>query len=93
MPSSGADSQVVTLRYFAWVREAIGRSEERLSLPSFLITVADVVHWLRARGPEYEVAFQKPDAIRVALDHVHAKPDAHILGVREIGFFPPITGG
>ncbi|MGQ0456504.1 MAG: molybdopterin converting factor subunit 1 [Hyphomicrobium sp.] len=86
-------SREVTLRYFAWVREKIGRSEERMMVPAALTTVGDLVDWLRARGPEYEAAFRSPDAVRVALDHVHAKSTATISGVREIGFFPPVTGG
>lgn len=93
MPSSADETREVTLRYFAWVRERTGRSEERASLPASLVTAADVIAWLRARGAEYEAAFQHPDAIRIALDRVHVKPDAPIAGVREIGFFPPVTGG
>jgi molybdopterin synthase sulfur carrier subunit len=85
--------RTVTLRYFAWVREHIGRSEERLTLPAGITTVADLVVWLKSRGPEYAAAFGVPGVVRAAIDQAHVKPDASILGAREIAFFPPVTGG
>jgi sulfur-carrier protein len=32
-------------------------------------------------------------AVRAALDRVHARSDASIVGVKEVAFFPPMTGG
>ncbi len=83
----------VTLRYFAWVREKSGLSEERVTIPPGVRTVRDLLYWQRARGDTFAIAFERPEVIRVALDHVHARPDALISGSREIGFFPPVTGG
>ncbi|MEZ5815807.1 MAG: molybdopterin converting factor subunit 1 [Hyphomicrobiaceae bacterium] len=83
----------MTLLYFAWVRERIGRASETLEVPERLLTVADLVDWLRKRGPEYEAAFQRPDLVRAAIDQQHVKPDAGIAGAREVAFFPPVTGG
>lgn len=84
---------IVTLRYFAWVRERVGRAEERVELPVHVVTVADLIGWLKTRGPEYEHAFVRPDVIRAAIDQMHVKPQATIGGAREIAFFPPVTGG
>ncbi len=91
----GADrnDREIIIRYFAWVREKTGRSEERLELPQGIITVKDLIGWLKTRGPEFEQAFAKPEAIRTALDRAHVKADTAIAGAREIGFFPPVTGG
>jgi len=83
----------VTLRYFAWVRERAGVAEERVELPVELATVAEVIGWLRTRGPEFAHAFEKPEVIRVAVDQRHVKATAPVAGVREIAFFPPVTGG
>ena len=83
----------VTLRYFAWVREKAGKSEERIALPPDVATVSDLVAWMATRGPEYAAAFADPASIRTALDRVHAKRDAAIGAAREIAFFPPVTGG
>ncbi len=83
----------VTLRYFAWLRERAGISEERLTLPADVITVGDLLRWQSRRGHPFDQAFAKPEAIRVAVDHAHAKPTAEIGAAREIAFFPPVTGG
>ena len=79
--------------YFAWVRERVGKSEEEIDPPATVKTVGDLVAWLSARGEAYAHAFEKPLAVRAALDRVHAKPDAPLGGAREIAFFPPMTGG
>lgn len=81
------------LLYFAWVRERIGRAGETLDLPGEVRTVAELVTWLRARGPEYAEAFARPDLVRAAINQEHVKPDTPIAGAREIAFFPPVTGG
>jgi sulfur-carrier protein len=85
--------QEITVRYFAWVREKTGRGEERLVLPPDVVTVRDMMIWQQSRGEDFAAAFAKPDAIRTALDRVHVKADAAIGNAREIGFFPPVTGG
>lgn len=84
---------MVRIVYFAWVRERIGKAEEVLDIPAGIETVADLVGWLRSRGPEYMAAFARPEVVRAALDHSHVKPAASISGAREIAFFPPVTGG
>jgi len=83
----------VTLRYFAWVRERIGKTEEVVDLPADVRTVADVVAWLAGRGEEYAYAFENPKVVRAALDRAHVRPDAAVGKAREIAFFPPMTGG
>ena len=79
--------------YFAWVRERVGRAEEELDPPPTVITVGDLVAWLSGRGEGYALAFDKPAAIRAALDRVHARSDVRIAGAKEVAFFPPMTGG
>jgi molybdopterin synthase sulfur carrier subunit len=83
----------VKLRYFAWVREKVGRGEEVVTLPQETKTVAELVAWLTTRGPEYEEAFRRADVVRAAVDQIHVKPTALLAGAREIAFFPPVTGG
>jgi molybdopterin synthase sulfur carrier subunit len=81
------------VRYFAWVREKVGRAEEDVELPAEVVTVADLVAWLKGRGPEYAEAFRRAEVVRAALDHEHVKPAKLLEGAREIAFFPPVTGG
>jgi len=81
------------LRYFAWVRERIGKPEEEIDPPAGVRTVGDLVAWLSGRGEEYAYAFENANVIRAAIDRNHVKPEAQIAGAREIAFFPPMTGG
>ena len=81
------------VKYFAWVRERVGKSEETIDPPANVRTVDDLIGWLTQRGESYAHAFETPKVIRAAIDHAHVRPDAIIAGAREIAFFPPMTGG
>lgn len=77
--------------YFAWVRERIGLPREEIETEA--ATVHDLVAELRAREERYAVAFADTSALRVALDQELVEFDAPLAGVREVAFFPPMTGG
>lgn len=81
------------LRYFAWVRERVGKTDEDIEVPSDVVTVGDLMVWLASRGEEYAHAFENPKVIRAAIDKTHAKPQTPIGRASEIAFFPPMTGG
>jgi molybdopterin synthase sulfur carrier subunit len=81
------------VKYFAWVRERVGKSEEILEPPAGVRTVSELMSWLAGRGETYAYEFETPKVIRAAIDHVHVKPETVIAGAREIAFFPPMTGG
>jgi sulfur-carrier protein len=81
------------VKYFAWVRERVGKSEEIVEPPANVHTVGDLIGWLSGRGEGYAHAFETPRVIRAAIDHAHVRSDAAIAGAREIAFFPPMTGG
>ena len=77
--------------YFAWVRERIGVPREDVETSA--ATVADLVTELRGREQRYDLAFSDMTAIRVALDQELSDLNASLVGVREVAFFPPMTGG
>jgi len=81
------------LLYFAWVKEKTGIATEEVALPEHVATVAELIVWLRTRGPEFAHAFDRAEVIRAAIDQSHVRHDAEIGGAREIAFFPPVTGG
>ena len=82
---------MVEVVYFACVRERIGLPRERVETGA--ATVAGLVAELAAREPRYAAAFADLNALRVALDQELADFDAPLAGVREVAFFPPMTGG
>ncbi|MDC0658483.1 molybdopterin converting factor subunit 1 [Leisingera sp. SS27] len=77
--------------YFAWVRERIGVPRERVETAA--ATVSDLVEELRGREDRYAAAFADLSALRVALDQELSEFDSPLDGVREVAFFPPMTGG
>jgi molybdopterin converting factor small subunit len=48
---------LVKLRYFAWVRERIGKPEEEIDPPAGVATIGELMTWLSQRGEEYAHAF------------------------------------
>ena len=82
---------MIDVLYFAWVRERIGLPKERVETTA--PTVAALVDELRTREERYEAAFADLSSLRVALDQELSSFDAPLQGVREVAFFPPMTGG
>lgn len=82
---------MIDVVYFAWVRERIGLPRERVETRA--ATVRDLVTELSAREERYAAAFADISALRVALDQELSEFDAPLAGVREVAFFPPMTGG
>ena len=81
----------LTVLYFAWLRERIG--EPRETVQTEAATVRELVEELRTREDRYALAFSDLAAVRVALDQELSEFDAPLAGVREVAFFPPMTGG
>ena len=81
----------MNVMYFAWVRERIGLPQEVVETQAE--TVAGLVAELVAREDRYAAAFADISALRVAVDQELADFDAPLAGVREVAFFPPMTGG
>ncbi|KIN73793.1 molybdopterin converting factor subunit 1 [Sulfitobacter guttiformis] len=77
--------------YFAWVRERTGLPREKIETSA--TTVNELVAELCAREERYAAAFADLSALRVALDQELSDFDASLAGVREVAFFPPMTGG
>ncbi len=81
----------MNVMYFAWVRERIGLPREEVETTA--TTVMELVEELKQREERYEAAFADLSALRVALDQELSEFDASLEGVREVAFFPPMTGG
>lgn len=82
---------MIDVLYFAWVRERIGVPREQVDTDA--ATVADLIEELKAREERYALAFSDLRALRVAVDQELTDFDAPLAGVREVAFFPPMTGG
>ena len=83
----------LTVLYFAWVKEKVGRGEETLTPPAQVATVAGLMDWLATLSPGHAAAFADRRMIKAAVDQVHVSHSAPLGGAREVAFFPPVTGG
>ena len=82
---------MIDVLYFAWIRERIGEPKEQVETTA--ATVADLVEELKSRSEAHALAFSDMSAIRVAVDQDLTELTAPLAGVREVAFFPPMTGG
>ena len=75
----------ITVKYFASLRERMGRGEDRLH-PPLPATVEEV--WERVGGPE-----PLAGNLLLAVNLEYAEPDHPVADGDEVAFFPPVTGG
>jgi molybdopterin synthase sulfur carrier subunit len=83
----------VTVRYFASLRESLGKDSEEIELPAGVSTVAGLRSHLKARGGAYEEVLSEKKLVRSAVNQDMVKPSGAVKGGDEVAFFPPVTGG
>ena len=78
--------------YFSWLREKIGVPFEELEVKSE--NVNDLIKELIRTDQKYALAFEDIKSIRVAVDQkLIQNLNVSIKKVKEVAFFPPMTGG
>ncbi len=81
------------LLYFAWLKVKIGVAAEEAAPPPEVGTVAELLDWLKTRGPGYAEALEDVSALRVAVNQEYARPGDPVGADDEVALFPPVTGG
>ena len=84
---------MVTLLYFASLRESLGRAREDVALPAGTPTVASLVEALRSRDSRWSEEFAPGRNWRVAVNQQMANAATALKPGDEVAFFPPVTGG
>jgi sulfur-carrier protein len=79
------------LRYFASLREALGRASESWS--SEAQTVGQLRDELIARGEPYASALRRERLLRASINQVVCDEAVALMEGGEVAFFPPVTGG
>ena len=84
---------MVTVLYFARLRESLGRAREELALPESVIDLSGLREVLVSRGGAWAQELSGSKAIRAAVNQEIAAGDTPVKDGDEIAFFPPVTGG
>jgi molybdopterin synthase sulfur carrier subunit len=84
---------MITVLYFARLREALGTGSEQIALPSSVRDLEGLRAMLTARGGTWAQELGGNKALRAAVNQAMAAGDTHIADGDEIAFFPPVTGG
>jgi molybdopterin synthase sulfur carrier subunit len=84
---------MISLVFFASVREQLGVNQEYWVWDESLSTVAVLVASLvKAKGDEWEKVLLVPNLL-IAVNQEMASLSAAIRDGDEVAFFPPVTGG
>ena len=83
----------MVIKYFSWIREHVGKSEEEIKLPVNIKTIDDLINHLIGLNDKYKSAFKKKELIKIAVNKSYSSINAKIYDRDEIAFFPPVTGG
>ena len=83
----------IQLRFFASVREALGVTQESVTVPESVTTVGEVRVFLQQRGGVWASALAAEKPLRTAVNHSMCDADTALAEGSELAFFPPVTGG
>lgn len=84
---------MLSIQYFASIREALDRSEEELELPADVNSVQALIDHLLGANPHFKTVFNESKKVLVAVNQTIVGRD-HLLSENdEVAFFPPMTGG
>jgi molybdopterin synthase sulfur carrier subunit len=81
----------VNLKFFASIRESIGKGSECMSTQA--ATIKALRDELIARGGAYAEVLDHGRAVRMALNQDLCEDSAVLSEGCEVAFFPPVTGG
>ena len=76
--------------YYGRLRDEIGRDRELVELPSHVLTVDDLLGWLRDRGGPHEAALATKAGIGAAVVGEWAQSGDSLFGAVEVALLPPV---
>ena len=84
---------MITVLYFARLRETFGMASEQMALPAGVATLEGVRATLAARGGVWAHELAVGRAFRAAVNQAIADAATLVKEGDEVAFFPPVTGG
>ena len=83
---------MITLRYFAGLRETLGVGDEQLDLPNSIHDLSGLTRWLQDRDDTWKQALADK-RLHVAVNQQIVHANSTIRDGDEVAWFPPVTGG
>ena len=83
----------MVIKYFSWIKEHIGKSEEQITIPNDITNVDQLINYLNEKDTKYNLLFEKKELIKIAVNKTYSSFDTSVSNSDEIAFFPPVTGG
>ena len=83
----------MVIKYFSWIKEHVGKSEEQIELPDYINNVNELINYLNELDKKYSLILEKKKLIKIAVNKTYSSFDTNISNNDEIAFFPPVTGG
>lgn len=84
---------MITLLYFARLREAFGTASEQIVLPDNIRNTGELLELLRSRGGVWSEELAPGRPVRMAANQIMVGADTAIADGDEVAIFPPVTGG
>ena len=84
---------MITVIYFARLREALGTASEQIALPAGVSNLESLRQLLRKRGGAWAEELSDERPVRAAVNQDMARGNTAVSDGDEIAFFPPVTGG
>lgn len=84
---------MLTIHYFASIRETLNSNEEQFELPSHVSSVSDLIDHLLLLHPHFESVFRGDNKVLIAVNQTIVNSTHALSASDEIAFFPPMTGG
>ncbi len=81
------------LRFFASLRETLGVSQESVTIPATVKTIAELRAYLIERGNPWSEVLADGKVLRCALNQHMVDANTALQDGAEVAFFPPVTGG
>jgi len=76
----------ISIKYFASLRDRMGRADEVLDVDESSVSVSDV--WAKVTDGQ-----AIPDSTLISVNMEYTDADAVLKDGDELAFFPPVTGG
>ena len=84
---------MLTIHYFASVREALGKANEQLEFPDDIVNVEGLMKYLGASNPAFQSLIESENKILVAVNQIVVDRNYVLSKNDEVAYFPPMTGG